>query len=163
VAQHEQLVVFGRGCAATQGQPAEEMADDEVEQAKRHDHDRAGPWDNADRRRLGPQADFWNPARQGRPATRRRADLLLDRRATTRQSWSRLPSIDVYRSAAHRARGGVIGPTVGGRSHRCSGGVWPRGVRRSISTGRRSPKGAPGPARDGEAPCPAHSCPWTNQ
>jgi hypothetical protein len=44
VAQHEQLDVVGRGCAAKQGQPAEELAEDQVEQAKRHDHDRAGPW-----------------------------------------------------------------------------------------------------------------------
>jgi hypothetical protein len=44
MAQHEQRNVGGRGCAAEQGQQAEELAEDQVEQAKRHDHDRAGPW-----------------------------------------------------------------------------------------------------------------------
>jgi hypothetical protein len=66
VAQREQLDVLGRGCAAKQGQPTEELAEDQVEQAKRHDHDRAGAWGYADRRRSRPQADFWNPTGAGR-------------------------------------------------------------------------------------------------
>jgi hypothetical protein len=43
VAQQEQFDAFGRGCAAEQGQPPEELAEDQVEQAKRNGHDRAGP------------------------------------------------------------------------------------------------------------------------
>jgi hypothetical protein len=58
VAQHEQLDVFGRGCAAEQGKPAEELAEDQVEQAKRHGHDRAGPLADADHPRSRTQADF---------------------------------------------------------------------------------------------------------
>jgi hypothetical protein len=44
-----------------QGQPTEELAEDQVEQAPRHDHGRAGARGYADRRRSRPQADFWNP------------------------------------------------------------------------------------------------------
>jgi S-DNA-T family DNA segregation ATPase FtsK/SpoIIIE len=44
-----------------QGQPADELAEDQIEQAKRHDRDRAGPWGNADHRSSRPQADLWNP------------------------------------------------------------------------------------------------------
>ncbi len=34
VAQHEQLDVLGRGCAAEQSQPAEELSEDQIEQAE---------------------------------------------------------------------------------------------------------------------------------
>jgi phenylacetate-CoA ligase len=56
--QHEQLDVLRRGCACVQGQPAGALAEDQVQQAKQHDHDRAGSRGNADRRCSRPQAHF---------------------------------------------------------------------------------------------------------
>jgi hypothetical protein len=44
VAQDEELDVFGRRCAAEQGQPAEEPVEDQIQEAKRHVAIMPGGW-----------------------------------------------------------------------------------------------------------------------
>ena len=107
VAQHEQLDVFGRGCPAEQQQPAEEPAEDQVEQAKRHGHDHAGPLANADHRRSRTQADFWNPT--GSPEHPRASD-------GPRHGWAattRAPRASAGPAGPWRSLPGAAGRTAG--------------------------------------------------